>query len=96
MKNSEKEFNNTVYLMEVISTAYRKKHKMSIPKFLELNEKVDLLGYISGGAFLFDGLSEEEMLELAEEYVDEQRKINKSTNGREISKPMDRDKESHI
>lgn len=46
MTNSEKEFNNTVYLMEVISTAYRKKHKMSIPKFLELNEKVDLLGYI--------------------------------------------------
>lgn len=48
------------------------KHKMSTKEFLELNEKTDLLQFISECTSVFDGLPHEEMLNEAEEYISEQ------------------------
>ena len=69
---TEKQLNNSIYLMNVITELYMKKHKMSIPEFLDLNSKTGLLGFISECSSVFDGLPPEEMLNEAEEYISEQ------------------------
>ena len=69
-KKSEQQLNNTIYLMEVISNAYMKKHRLNVPKFFKLDNKVHLFKFISDNAWYFDELvSKDEMLRKAEEYV---------------------------
>ena len=44
---TEKQINNSIYLMNIIAELYMQKHKLSIPEFLDLNSKTGLLGFIS-------------------------------------------------
>ena len=69
---TEKQINNSIYLMNIIAELYMQKHKLSIPEFLDLNSKTGLLGFISKCSSVFDGLPPEEMLNEAEEYISEQ------------------------
>ena len=69
---TEKQINNSIYLMNIIAELYMQKHKLSIPEFLDLNCKTGLLGFISECSSVFDGLPPEEMLNEAEEYISEQ------------------------
>lgn len=69
---TEKQINNSIYLMNIIAELYMQKHKLSIPEFLDLNSKTGLLGFISECSSVFDGLPLEEMLNEAEEYISEQ------------------------
>lgn len=69
---TEKQINNSIYLMNIIAELYMQKHKLSIPEFLDLNSKTGLLGFIYECSSVFDGLPPEEMLNEAEEYISEQ------------------------
>ena len=69
---TEKQINNSIYLMNIIAELYMQKHKLSIPEFLDLNSKTGLLGFISECSSVFDGLPPEKMLNEAEEYISEQ------------------------
>ena len=69
---TEKQINNSIYLMNIIAELYMQKHKLSIPEFLDLNSKTGLLGFISECSSVIDGLPPEEMLNEAEEYISEQ------------------------
>ena len=69
---TEKQINNSIYLMNIIAELYMQKHKLSIPEFLDLTSKTGLLGFISECSSVFDGLPPEEMLNEAEEYISEQ------------------------
>ena len=69
---TEKQINNSIYLMNIIAELYMQKHELSIPEFLDLNSKTGLLGFISECSSVFDGLPPEEMLNEAEEYISEQ------------------------
>ena len=69
---TEKQINNSIYLMNIIAELYMQKHKLSIPEFLDLNSKTGLLGFISECSSVFDVLPPEEMLNEAEEYISEQ------------------------
>ena len=39
---TEKQINNSIYLMNIIAELYMQKHKLSIPEFLDLNSKTGL------------------------------------------------------
>lgn len=70
MKKSEKQLNNTIYLMEVVSNAYMKKHRLNVNKFLKLDDEINLLKYISDNTWYFDeARTTDEMVRKAEEYV---------------------------
>lgn len=69
---TEKQLNNSIYLMNIITELYMKKHKLSTEEFLKLNSKTGLLGFISECPSVFDGLPLEEMLNEAEEFIGEQ------------------------
>lgn len=69
---TEKQLNNSIYLMNIIAELYMQKYKLSIPEFLDLNSKTGLLEFISECPSVFDGLPPEEMLNEAEEYISEQ------------------------
>lgn len=69
---TEKQINNSIYLMNIITELYMQKHKISTSEFLDLNSKTNLLEFISECSSVFDGLPPEEMLNQAEEYISEQ------------------------
>lgn len=73
---TEKQLNNSIYLMHTITELYTKKHKMSTEKFLKLNDRTGLLEFIAECTSVFDGLPPEEMLREAEEYIKEQEEYN--------------------
>lgn len=66
---SDKELNNSIYLMDVITCAYVKKHDMSFCDFLAFDAKIGILSYIAECSWIFDGLPEDEMLCEIEEYI---------------------------
>lgn len=69
---TEKQINNNIYLMNIITELYMQKHKISTSEFLDLNNKTGLLEFISECSSVFDGLPPEEMLNEAEVYINEQ------------------------
>lgn len=69
---TEKQLNNSIYLMSIITELYMQKHKLNTEEFLRLNSKTGLLGFISECSSVFDGLPPEEMLNEAEEFIHEQ------------------------
>ena len=69
---TEKQINNSIYLMNIITELYMQKHKLSTSEFLDLNSKTGLLEFISECSSVFDELPPEEMLNEAEEYISEQ------------------------
>ena len=69
---TEKQLNNSIYLMHTIAELYMQKHKLNTDEFLNLNSKTGLLGFISECTSVFDGLPPEEMLNEAEKYITEQ------------------------
>ena len=72
MTKTEKQINNSIYLMNIITELYMQKHKISTSEFLDLNSKTNLLEFISECSSVFDGLPPEEMLNQAEEYINRQ------------------------
>ena len=75
MRKTVKEVNNCIYLMDVISELYRVKYKLTVEQFLDLDEKIGLLKYISWNTWYFDECpNKEEMLKRIEEYVNAKEK----------------------
>lgn len=75
MRKTVKEVNNCIYLMDVISELYRVKYKLTVEQFLDLDEKIGLLKYISENTWYFDECpNKEEMLKRIEEYVNAKEK----------------------
>lgn len=66
---------NKVYIMDTVTSLYREKHKMTVEDFLKLNSKVDILGYICDCTWVFDGLPNEKMIEIVEELVNGNKKV---------------------
>ena len=66
---SEKRLSNTIFLMYLVTESYCKKHGLSRDDFLKLDEKYDILSYVSDCPDVFDSMTEEEMVEEIEEYV---------------------------
>ena len=75
MAKSEKRIRNTIYLMNTITDLYTSKHKIELGEFFELDNKIKLLKYVQECPDIFDGLPNEEMMEIVEEIVNE-RKAN--------------------
>lgn len=70
MRKTVKEVNNCIYLMDIVSELYRVKHKLTVEQFLELDNRLHLLKYISENTWYFDECpNKKEMLKRAEEYV---------------------------
>lgn len=55
--------------MYLVTESYCKKHGLSRDDFLKLDEKYDILIYVSDCPDVFDSMTEEEMVEEIEEYV---------------------------
>lgn len=66
---TEKQLNNSIYLMYVIAELYMKRHELGVEDFLKLDGQVKLLKFIADAPWVFDGLPDEEMLAEAERYV---------------------------
>ena len=66
---SEKELNNLIFLFYLITEEYKKRHNLSTERFLDLNGKRDILGYIAGCPEIFDSMAAEDMVREVDEYV---------------------------
>ena len=55
-----------------IARLYRRRHNISIQEFLDLDRKVDILGYIERGYELFHLIGEEGILDEIDEYCNAQ------------------------
>lgn len=75
MRRNTKRINNTIYLMHEITQMYMKKHRMTTQQFIRLDNKVQLLNFIRKCPDVFDGLPDKEMLEEAERYINDRKKV---------------------
>ena len=66
---SDKELDNKIFLMFLITERYTKAHSLTYEQFLELNSKYDILHFISECPELFDCMTEQEMVEEIDRYV---------------------------
>lgn len=66
---SEKRINNTIFLMYMVTESYNKKHRLSYPDFIKLDQKYQILNYISECPDVFDCMTKKEMTEEIEQYV---------------------------
>lgn len=66
---SEKRLNNTIFLMYMVTESYKKKYGLSSMEFLELDDKYEILNYISECPDIFDSMTEKEMVKEIEYYV---------------------------
>lgn len=66
---SEKRLNNTIFLMYLVTDNYCRAHHMTVKEFLDLDQKYDILGYVSECPDVFDSMTAEEMVEEIEQYV---------------------------
>ena len=68
-KENEQKVIYAMRLMDNIIDLYMLKHDMNFLDFLELDKKRELELYILRNPKVFDGLTDEEMLGKAEEYI---------------------------
>lgn len=66
---SEKRLNNTIFLMYMVTNGYCKRHNITAQDFLELDEKYQIINYVAECPDVFDGMTDEEMVEEIEQYV---------------------------
>lgn len=66
---SEKRLNNTIFLMYLITEHYCKAHNLTTAQFLELDNKFEILNYISECPDVFDSMTEHEMVAEVDAYV---------------------------
>ena len=66
---SEKRLNNTIFLMFLVTKNYCKAHNISPEEFLELDDKYEIINYVSECPDIFDPMTDEEMVKEIEEYV---------------------------
>ncbi len=66
---SDKELNNTIFLMYLVTEYYKKAHSLTNEQFLELNSKYGILHFVSECPEIFDCMSEQEMVEEIDRYV---------------------------
>ena len=72
-KENEQKVIYTMRLMDKITDLYMSKHNMNFLDFLEFDKKRELELYILRNPEVFAGLTDEEMLEKAEEYINHTR-----------------------
>ena len=66
---SDKELNNTIFLMYLVTEYYKKAHSLTNEQFLELNSKYGILRFVSECPEIFDCMSAQEMVEEIDRYV---------------------------
>ncbi len=66
---SDKELNNTIFLMYLVTEHYKKAHAFTNEQFLELNSKYGILRFVSECPEIFDCMSTQEMVEEIDRYV---------------------------
>lgn len=66
---SEKGLNNRIYLMHTCTQLYIKRTGISMADFLDLDKRYKILKYIKNCSWEFDGLPDDDMFHLLEEYI---------------------------
>ena len=66
---SDKRINNSIFLMFLISGAYCSSHHLSTEQFLELDGQYRILNYIAECPWVFDLMTEDEMVQEIDAYV---------------------------
>ena len=66
---SEKRLNNTIFLMFLATENYKKARSLTNEQFLLLDEKYDILNFISECPDIFDSMTSQEMVEEIDQYV---------------------------
>ena len=66
---SDKRLNNSIFLMHLVSDAYRRRHGLTSEEFLDFDRKFHILHFVSECPDVFDSMTESEMAEEVDQYV---------------------------
>lgn len=66
---SDKRLNNTIFLMFLATENYKRTHSLSNKDFLKLDNRFEILNFISECPDIFDGMTGPEMVKEIDQYV---------------------------
>lgn len=66
---SEKELNNTIFLMYLVTENYKKAHSMTNEQFLEQDSAHGILRFVCDCPEIFDSMNPKEMVDEIDQYV---------------------------
>lgn len=67
---SERRLNNSLFLMHLATDAYRRRHNMTRQEFLDCDSRYHMLNFISECPDIFDSMTEPEMADELDQYVE--------------------------
>ena len=67
---SERRLNNSLFLMHLATEAYRRRHNLTRQEFLDCDSRYHLLSFISECPDVFDSMTEPEMADELDQYVE--------------------------
>lgn len=66
---TDRRLNNSIFLMHLVSDAYRRRHGLTSEEFLDRDSRYHILHFISECPDVFDSMTEPEMADEVDQYV---------------------------
>lgn len=67
---TDRRLNNSIFLMHLAATAYKRRHGLTNEEFLDRDNRFHILHFISECPDVFDFMTEPEMAEEVDQYVE--------------------------
>ena len=66
---TDRRLNNSIFLMHLVSNAYKRRHGLTNDEFLDHDRRFHILHFISECPDVFDSMTEPEMADEVDQYV---------------------------